>query len=195
MENVQILFKPKEGKLKQMYPELNSNKKFKDLSGEELLFVWYYACKSSPIDPSLPDALRANTAAAESIKRDKAKREKFSNLDFPERIKEAIEEMEKYNPDVRMVAKRIIQNSFNMLEKMSNTSIDQFETVEDDGKGNSIKKIDWSGRKQFVDTVAKIADTMPALIAQMEQGYGIVDEKGENASEKIIDIYHSRKEE
>ena len=193
MENLQILFKPKEGKLKQIYPELNENKKFKDLSADELLFVWYFACQSSPIDPSIPDSIRANAAAMESVK-DKDKRAHFAQMSFPEKIKEAIEEMSKYNADVRMVAKRIIQNSFNTLEAMSKTSVEEFEYEEVDQKGAVIKKIDWSGRKQYVDSVSKIADTLPTLIAQMEQGFGIVDTKGNDAGEKLIDKYHSRKD-
>jgi hypothetical protein len=193
MENQQILFKPKEGKIRQLYPEINENKKFKDLTGEEVLFVWYYANASSPIDPELPDKTRAVSAASESVK-DKDKRQQFSNLQFPEKVKEAIEEMKKFNPDVRLVAKRIIQNSFNTLEKMSKTNIEDFQHEAVDEEGNTIVKIDWSGRKQFVDTVAKIVDTMPTLISQMEQGFGMVDSKGNDTYEKLIDKYHSRKD-
>lgn len=191
MENqFQILFKPKEGRLRNLYPELNDNKKFKDLASDELLFVWYYACASSPIPPELSDNIRAVTASAESIK-DQDKRKRFASLNFPEKVKEAIEEMKKYNPDVRMVAKRIIQNSFNTLEKMSQTKPEDFETINEEGR----KVIDWSGRKQFVDSVAKIADTLPVLVAQMEQGFGVVDSKTgkEVAGEKPIDKYHSSK--
>lgn len=193
MENQQILFKPKEGKIRQLYPEINDNKKFKDLTGDELLFVWYYANASSPIDPELPDKIRAASAVAESIK-DKDKRQQYATLNFPEKTKEAIEEMRKFNPDVRLVAKRIIQNSFNTLEKMSKTNIEDFQHEDVDEQGNKIVKIDWSGRKQFVDTVAKIVDTMPTLISQMEQGFGIVDTKGQDSSEKLIDKFHARKE-
>lgn len=189
MENLQILFKPEEGKLRQLYPELNENKKFKDLTGDELLFVWYYACASSPIDPRLPDEIRARAAASEAI-HEKVKKDAYSTRDFPEKIKEAIQEMKKYNPDVRMVAKRIIQNSFNTMEKMSQTKPEDFEVIGEDGT----RTIDWGGRKQFIDSVAKMADTLPVLIAQMEQGFGIVDVKGADSSEKLIDKYHSRKQ-
>lgn len=195
MENQHILFKPKEGKLRQLYPELNENKKFKDLNQEELYFAWLYGCASSPIPPELTDAIRAKTAAAEAIKSDKKLRERYANMEFSEKMKEAVEEMQKYNPDVRMVAKRITQNNFRVLEKMSQTNVEDFKYQDGvDLEGNPVMKIDFSGYKQFVDMVAKTADTMPTLIAQMEQGFGVVDTKGNDATEKIIDVYHSRKE-
>lgn len=184
-DQTKILFKPQAGKLRQIYPELKANKKFEDIPNDEFLFVWYYACQSSLIDPSLPDTIRAKTAAAEALK-DQEKKKRFSNLEFPEKIKEAIEEMKKYNPDVRMVAKRIIQTTFNNLEKLTNVSDDSFTYVDADGQ----KRTDWTGRKQYVDSVAKISETLPGLIAQMEHGFGIVDSKTDQVSKKSIDKFH-----
>jgi hypothetical protein len=179
-----ILFKPQAGKLRQIYPELKANKKFEDIPNDEFLFVWYYACLSSPIDPGLPDAIRARTAAAEALK-DHDKKRKFSSLEFPEKIKEAIEEMKKYNPDVRMLAKRIIQTTFNNLEKLTNVDTDSFTYEDAEGK----KRTDWTGRKQYVDSVAKISETLPSLIAQMEHGFGIVEDK-ERVMKKSIHTFH-----
>lgn len=190
-DQINILFKPQAGKLRQIYPELKANKKFEDIPNEEFLFVWYFACQSSLINPDLPDVIRAKTAAAEALK-DPEKKRRFSNLEFPEKIKEAIEEMKKYNPDVRMVAKRIIQTSFNNLEKM--TAIDENSFVIKDEDGNTTK-IDWSGRKQYVDSVAKISETLPLLIAQMEHGFGIVDSKSDPASKRSIDKFHENNQD
>lgn len=193
-ENPQILFRPEEGKIRQVHKEIANNKKLGELTGEDLLFVWYYACKSSPINPDIEDAIRANAAASEAIK-DPEKRKRYARLNFPEKIKEAIEEMKKFNPDVRMVAKRIVQNMFHTLEKMSQTKPEDFEYEEVDSKGKIQTKIDWAGRKQFIDSVAKTADTLPLLIDQMEQGFGLVDTKGkEVGGEKAIDKYHNNKE-
>lgn len=189
-EKINILFKPQAGKLRQIYPEIKSNKKFEDIPNDELLFVWLYACKSSLIDPELPEMIRAKTAAAEAIK-DVDRRRKFSNLEFPEKIKEAIEEMGKYNPDARMVAKRIIQTTFNNLEKM--TAIDDSSFIIEDSEGN--KKVDWSGRKSYVDSVAKISETLPGLVEQIEQGFGIIESKGEQASKRSIDRFHENNQD
>lgn len=182
--DINILFKPQAGKLRQIYPELKANKKFEDIPNDEFLFVWYYACQSSLIDPEIPDAIRAKTAAAEALK-DPDKKRKFSNLEFPEKIKEAIEEMKKYNPDVRMVAKRIIQKTFNNLEKLTDADDESFIYLDDNGK----KRTDWAGRKAYVDSVSKISDTLPGLVAQMEHGFGIVDGK-EQAQKKSINTFH-----
>ena len=44
------IFEPINGViLKKDYPELADNKKFKELSSEELTWVWHFACKSSDI--------------------------------------------------------------------------------------------------------------------------------------------------
>jgi hypothetical protein len=180
-----ILFKPQSGKLRQVYPELKANKKFDDIPNDEFLFVWYYACASSPVNPELPDTIRARSAAAQALK-DTDKKHKFSNLEFPEKVKEAIEEMKKYNPDVRAVAKRIIQTTFNNLEKLTNVDDDSFIYTDSDGQ----KKTDWTGRKQYVDSVAKISETIPGLIAQMEHGFGISDSKSDSALKKSIDKFH-----
>jgi hypothetical protein len=183
-EQPNILFKPQAGKLRQIYPELKANKKFEDIPNDEFLFVWYYACLSSPIDPELPDLLRAKTAAAEAIK-DTEKKRKFAAMEFPEKIKEAIEEMKKYNPDVRMVAKRIIQTTFNNLEKLTNVNTDSFTYEDAEGK----ERTDWSGRKAYVDSVAKISETIPDLIKQMEHNFGVVDNT-EQGGKKAIDKFH-----
>lgn len=193
-ENLQILFRPEEGKIRAIHKEIAENKKLGDLVGDDLLFVWYYACKSSPINPDIPDAMRATAAAFEAIK-DPEKKKRYASLNFPEKIKAAIEEMKKFNPDVRMVAKRIIQNMFHTLEKMSQTQAEDFEYQDVNSKGEEVTKIDWSGRKQFIDSVAKTADTLPILIKQMEEGFGLSDAKGkEIGAEKSIDKYHSNKE-
>lgn len=190
MEDLKILFKPQAGKLRQIYPELKANKKFEDIPNDEFLFVWYYACASSPINPEMPDVIRARTAAAEALK-DADKKKRFSNLEFPEKIKEAIQEMMKYNPDARMVAKRIIQTTFNNLEKMTNVDEDAFTYQDADGK----KRTDWTGRKQYVDSVAKISETLPGLIEQMEHGFGIVDSKTDAGSKRSIDKFHENNQD
>lgn len=185
MNEINILFKPQAGKLRQIYPELKANKKFEDIPNDELLFVWYYACQSSTIDPELTDMIRATTAASITFKDAPEKKRKFIDLEFSEKIKEAIEEMKKYNPDARMVAKRIIQKTFNNLEKLTNVDDDSFTWLDDEGQ----KKTDWAGRKAYVDSVAKITETLPGLIAQMEHGFGIVDAK-EQTMKKSINTFH-----
>lgn len=184
-EPIQILFKPQAGKLKQIYPELKANKKFEDIPSDEFLFIWLYACASSPIDPDFNDKIRATTAAAEAIK-DLDKRRKFAEREFPEKVKEAIEEMKKYNPDVRMVAKRIIQTTFINLEKLTKVDDNSFTYLDEEGN----KKTDWTGRKQYVDSVAKISETLPGLIEQMEHNFGISEQRNDQPSKRSIDKFH-----
>jgi hypothetical protein len=187
-----ILFGPQSGGiLKKTYPELAENKKFKSLLSDEMLFVWYYANQSSPIDPELPDAIRSRTAASRCIK-DPDKKERFINMDFPEAVKEAIEEMKKYSPETRAVAKRIIQASFANLQRLAAVNIDDFNYVDANGE----ERVDHAARKQYSDTVAKISETLPSLISQMEHGFGITDTKtGKENTERAIDKFHQHKKE
>jgi hypothetical protein len=189
-----ILFGPRNGKaLKSLYPELADNKRFKDLANEDLLFVWYFACKSSPIDDDLPDHIRAITSVSETSFKDPDKRKKFSNMEFPEYIKDAIMEMRKYEPKARDLANKIVQRTFNNFLKMSSVNVNEFVKKDDDG--NDTTEIDFQARLQYINGQEKITSMLPSLLAQVEQGFGIIDLKTgkESAGEKTIDKFHEQK--
>src|ERR1700748_130986 len=170
-----ILFGPKENKsLLRMYPELGNESAFKDLRNDDLLFVWYYANASSPIDPDLSDSVRAGMSAEIAFKKNKDKIKKFSALSFDEDIKKAIERMRKYSPEARAIAKRIAQTTLNNYLKLVDINIDDFQSINKDG----IKETDWSGRNHYVNSAAKINEVMPDLLDQIEGGYGVETKGG-----------------
>lgn len=187
-----ILFGPRNGKmLKHAHPELALHPEFKDLSNEEFYFVWLYASQSSSINPDLAEAIRADISARKAIT-DPDKQATYSALDFPEKIKEAIEKMKVFSPDARYVAKRTIQDIFHNIQRMAKVDMDDFVETDEDGN----KKINWAGRKQYVDSAAKISEFLPNLLVQLEQGFGIDVKTGKEMNdEKTIDLFHKRKKE
>lgn len=189
-----ILFGPKDGKsLIRLYPELAAQKEF-DLPSDDLLFVWYYSNQSSPIDPSLPEKTRAQMAAREAFKReyDKEKRQRFSELDFPEKIKTAISKMRKYMPEARAEAKRMLQTSFNKMQQMIDVDVEDFKYVDEKGQ----IQVNWTGRKQYFDMVHKMTETLPILLKQIEEGFGIDTIKpGHEKADNAISKYHRHKKD
>lgn len=190
-ENI-ILFGPRNGKmLKHAHPELALHPEFKDLSNEEYYFVWLYASQSSSINPDLAEQIRAGIAARKAFS-DTDKQQIYAALDFPEKIKEAIEKMKVFSPDARYVAKRTIQDIFHNIQQMA--KVDMADFVEEDEEGK--KKINWAGRKQYIDGAAKISEFLPNLLIQLEQGFGIDVKTGKEMNdEKTIDLFHKRKKE
>ncbi|HHT9135807.1 MAG TPA: hypothetical protein ACFYEK_01040 [Candidatus Wunengus sp. YC60] len=207
MDNKEItpaIFAPKNGVvLKRDHPELKENKKFKDLSNEEITWVWHYACKSSHLDDEqekgLTMAERAKKAADLSFKTNtpasKEAKIKFAKLDVPERIKEAIDEMRKYNPTARDIASKIIETSFINLYNMIAVNAEDFIEVEVDEHGNERKRINFTARKQYVETVAKTSETLPELLKQLESNFGVERKENDKSTDRLIDEYHNRKKE
>lgn len=196
------IFAPKSGTtLKRLYPELEENVKFRDISNEELTWVWNYACKASHLvkDENLGNSDRAKLAADLSfiagteVSKDAKKR--FSKLELPERIKEAVDEMKKYDPVARALAAQIIETSFLNLYNMAAVNNDDFIEVEVNDKGDEIKRINFTARKQYTETVAKISEILPELIKQRESNFGVTKKTGDKSEKKLIDKYHDLKKE
>lgn len=185
-----LLFGPKTNKsLLRQYPELANSKEFKDIGTDELLFAWYLGNQSSPIDPEWPEMVRFKTAAAHAIKEEK-KRQKYASGDIPESVKQAVEKMKLFSPEARMVAKRMIQTIFNNFQKLVDVNPSEFLVKEYDADNNITKEeTDWTGRKQYIDSCSTISKTLPALLDQIEKGFGIV-EKEVATGKKAIDRFH-----
>lgn len=100
-----VIFAPKGNKeLKREYKELDDYQEFKALNNSDLLFVWWYACKCSPLI-NIPEEKRVFMAIDQSY-RDKgiqeARKVDWQNRDFPPHIKQAIKVMDRFNPQMRV---------------------------------------------------------------------------------------------
>lgn len=192
-----ILFGPKSGKaLTGLYPEIASHPKLKTLSlpSEDMLFAWYMGCESSPIDPEWTDKIRRTSAALSAIK-DERKRKEYGEGNIPVKVKEAIEVFKTFSPDARMKAKRMVQTIMHKWEEMVDVDVaTEFLITKRDKEGNETVEVDWTGRKQYIDSTAKISDSLPSLLAQLESGFGI-KEKEQEQGKKMIDKFHQEKRE
>lgn len=188
-----ILFGPKSGKaLASLYKDLNDKIKHLSLSSEDVLFAWYMGCESSPIDPEWTDKVRRTSSALSAIK-DERKRKAYGDGEIPVKVKEAIEVFKTFSPDARMKAKRMVQTIMHKWEEMVNVDVaTEFLITKKDKEGNETIEVDWTGRKQYIDSTAKISDSLPSLLAQLESGFGI---KEQEQGKKMIDKFHQEKRE
>lgn len=175
-KNIYLLFAPKSDRgLRVDYPELSRYDELKGLGRRELLFVWYYACKSSPYfnmdvkDPRL--VVEKCLEASGLIFQDETKKAKFLARDFPEKISAAIKVMSSFEPSVRILAKLKAVKAIATLERLTNLKLDE------DGNHSSFKnkdgQVSFTSRKQYQDAVIAAQEKMDALIEKAEQGYGI----------------------
>lgn len=188
-----ILYGPKNGKdLKTLYPELRGVSEFEKLTDGELLCVWWYSNPTSPLitEGNIPDKMRIALAYEEAFGADgdSDRRKDYFSFNFPGRIKLAIDRMRSYNPTIRIRSKNIVEKILQNFEQMVNVNIDDFKTV--DEKGNV--EINWTGRNNYVTSSAKISEVLPRLIEQVEQGFGMSNDKvGSESTTKAIHRFHS----
>ena len=122
-------------KYKASYKELSDTSEFKPLTGKELVFVWFYSNKTSPLITTnmLPEnrVLRA-LQLAEMIKpKDSNDIGKYLNsreldnyldLVFPDYIKIAMDKMAEFQPGIRDAARTMLVSVFNNLKKVEDLS-------------------------------------------------------------------------
>jgi hypothetical protein len=192
-----ILFGPKNEKdLKRQYPELANTPEYDKLTAGELLFIWWYANPTSPLitDDNVPDKIRVGLAYEEAFKShpNQDRKDKFLSFDFPDRIRLAIDKMKSYNPSARIRSQMIVNKILQNFEAMVNVDTDDFVTESTDEKGKIVKEINFTARNNYVNSCSKISETLPRLIEQVEQGFGVTESKsGEEGTTKAIHRFHS----
>lgn len=195
-------FYPKTGRdLRIQYPELSSIPEFKKLKGsKEMLFVWYWANATSPLNDDSAENLsykqRINKCLELSGWKPSGEIVKAMYEDsWPDEVKFACSRMERFETDVRNRARIVIKKILSNFEKLADVSEDQFVKVEKINEGSEneseVKSIDFGARKQYVDYAQKIAEALPGLIKNAEEGFGTDDEGGElGTGKKAIDVWH-----
>ncbi len=204
---IPILWGPTDGKsLLAEFPELNNYREFKELTKEDLNFAWYMGNQSSPLNDGTiqSDIVKARSAAARCIKSPE-KRKEYGELNIPSSVKEAIKKMGTFSPIARLIAKQVAAISFKNLVAMVSVDVaEDFKITRNITQGSgkdrtveSVTEIDWTGKKQYVDIVAKVKDTMPELLKQVEEGFGVEerDEKNKEIGMKAIDKFHQHNQE
>lgn len=179
-----LLFGPSsERDLKKQHPELNRIEEFKSLSTPQLLFVWWYANPTSPLRDSKSSKEKVLTALKKAWgdKLTDEIRDQYIVFDFPDNVKIAIDKMTFLRPNERAKAKVMVETIFKNFEKLVKISDEDFKLM--DKEGNPMG-IDWTGRKQYIDSVEKISSTLPQLLKQLEEGFGIEEADIKEVSEE-----------
>lgn len=189
-----ILYGPKTGKsLLRSYPELAQDPVFKNLPADELLFAWYMGIPNSPVDTEWSDHIRHKSAAARAFTSNKAKAEQFSTGNIPEEVRAAIKQFSKFSPEARLAALKMTETIFSKYMEMVNVDVKK-DFIEIDKDGNT--SINFTARKSYIDSMAKVREELPMLIKQIEDGYGVTDGKKneeQKFGQKAIDKYHQNK--
>lgn len=191
-----ILFGPTNEKdLKRLYPELKEADEFRNLTTGEMLFVWHFANATSDLvkNDNLPEKSRAIAAYDKAFKShpNEERKRQYYSLNFPDKIRLAIDRMKRYEPTIRIRSRVIAETILENFEKMVKVDLEDFNTT--DEVGNT--EINWTGRNNYVTSAKTILQTLPDLINQVEHGYGVKDKKGsaDSNGEKAIDRFHATK--
>jgi hypothetical protein len=193
-----LIFGPKGHKdLRRLHPQLLEEPEFKSLSTTDMLFVWYFANKTSPFASESSDRVKARFSYEASYgDREPDRKEKYINGIFPEKVREAIEKMALFKPEERVRALAMMYTMFNNLEKLVDVDVDEnFIVIDDNGKRVGI---DWTARKNYIDSVSKVNEVLPELVRKMEEGFGVAykgDETFGNSATKAINRYHNSHKE
>ena len=149
------------------YPELAQVPEFNALANiQELKFVWYYANRTSPyFTAKKGETIRIKSCINKAFGRsqDVEDYKKYLEGNFPPKIKEAIAKMESYNPSARLRARIAIENIFDNLEASLQVT-DEMQTEMDK---------DLDQKKKYIDLSIKVSESLPTVVAQLEEGYGI----------------------
>lgn len=196
---IYLMFAPLSGRgLKVDYPELSEYEELAVLRMNELLFVWYYACKTSPYfndDKSSEREIVEKCLEASKLRfDDPAQKERYLSLNFPEKIQAAITVMNSFEPSVRILAKLSAVKAMNDVKKMVSIKLDENgnhpQFLNKDGEIDSQKK------KNHMSMILTSQKEMADLIARSERGYGITSKKAsgnknlDEAGYTFMESYH-----
>lgn len=177
------------------YPELRKHNEFRELNDREMLFVWYFACKTSPYRMNLKDEhamARFSYRRAYKGIENPVDESKFDALKFSPKISEAVEVMKRFNPGARLHAKQIQDKVMENYWKIVNIDVnDEKEFRNKDGE------VDWTKKKAYVDSASKIVSDLPSLVEQVESSFGMKEknlgEKDEFEGTSLMDQYVAAK--
>lgn len=174
------MFYPKSTRLLYLdYPELRDIPEIKDL-GKYCIFVWFLACRVSPLFEV--DDIKERTQLAIQESNIKLNTKEFDDLisgNYSEIITEGIRKMETFKIGPRIRSMLIVEKMLTNFEMLSKVDI-----IGGDSKEN----------KEYVDNCIKIQQAIPGLIRQAEQGFSTHElSKGKEEKEvsSIIDNWHN----
>ncbi len=156
--------------LRQQYREIGDNPILRDLSATDMLFVWWFANRTSPII-DLPEKERVVIAVEKSYARSnvQAKIHQYSGtgkeLTFPDTVRAAILEMASFDPGGRISA---IAEDLHTLK--------QYQSI----IRKDISKTDLEDAMEWMKAVEKARDGRDTILAKLERGgRGVMESTGD----------------
>lgn len=174
-----FIFLPVTGKdMKGEYPELRDVEEFMTLMDVELRFVWMIANKTSPFNCSnelteiskFTKYEQAMKHSGLAKKVSEKTRTEYLQGRFTQKIHDAIQKMQVFNPSLRMRAKIMTETMFNNLEKM-------IEVTEEE-----LEKMTVTDKKDYASLCKIVTDSKDVLLPQVENAYGVKEMKKKGIS-------------
>ena len=190
-EKYSMFFPKSRRKLIDDYPELGRIEAFTKLNRTEMLFVWYYACQASPYydQDDFGRIIELCLRKSYGSKIRPEMKERFISGNFPEKISVAVDVMKRFEVGPRIRAKRMVEKILDNFEVIVNVDVNKDMQFYDNGVISPAKK------KIYSETCTHISKQMTTLLAQIEEGYGVIklDESGsEELGNSFIQDYHQR---
>lgn len=173
-----VLFWPYDEKksLSRQYPELGRRDEIRALKSHEQLFVWYYACTSSPLMEEFRHDKKARARRAFELtykdnNYDSKKHADFSSLMFPSDIKAAVDVMSKFRSDIRSQGLAALQASFETHLSVLSEPIPTERIDDETGETIPVKPTDI---KNYIEAKKTAQSGIEKLIPLLEEGFGVM---------------------
>ena len=151
-----------DGDLRIEYPELAEMPEFQGLKVKEVRLSWLLGNRTSPIYrlSKKERLIRALEVVYGSRYAENKDVQPILEGNMPAELRTAIEKMEKFNPEYRLMAKLMSEYVFNKLNDLIVLSPAEEAAMDIDEK------------KKYTDLVIKISSELPSMVARLETSYG-----------------------
>lgn len=158
----------KPSKYKTAYPELDRTPEFEGFRGEELMFFWYFANKTSPIIDVSEEKRVEEAIKLSGLHVEPDVFESMVALNFSEDQQRAINKMSSYLPGPRYFAWKASRNLFKQYQEIANMEATEFTKTE--GRGEDARIV--TDYEKYINVTSKAAAAFDGLIKNLEEGFG-----------------------
>jgi hypothetical protein len=167
-----------DGDLRIEYPELSEMPEFKGLKAKEVRLSWLLGNRTSPIyklskKERLVKALElvygSRYAEHKDIK-------PILEGNMSAELRTAIDKMETFNPEYRLIAKLMSEYVFNKLNDLIVLTTAQEASMDIDEK------------KKYTDLVIKISSELPDMVERLETSYGVKTVERKTKKKVLVNI-------
>lgn len=167
-EELISIFEPRGTDLRTTYPELAGVEEFADLKTKEVHVCWLIGSPTSPLKRIKDKKKRVQEAifsvyTPSALKMDinKSMQKLYKFESIPSHLQSAITRFSKFNPSIRMRAFFIAQTQFEVIERMTTLTEEDFESM------------DPESFKNYASATKVAMAQIPELLKVIEGGLGV----------------------